>query len=415
MTESADVAVIGGGAVGLSVATFAARGGARVLLVERDGIGRGCSYANAGLIVPSFSLPLARPGTLWDLPNLLSGKDKMVGFRPRPDAGLMRWILRFLLSSRRRKMINTASQLGRLGRASLEILKEWAAMGGLASFRQEGWLHLYETDRGFAAGERDAALLRELGMTANTLGRKQILSLEPGLKGDYAGGVFYPEEAHIEPFELSRWLLAQARDVGVRLLEGTEVRDLEVGDGRVSRLDVPADGIHADQYVLAAGAWSGELMKPHLGWLPVEPAKGHSLTYRLPASKPSRPLKFAERHIVVIPFSESLRLTTGLDLVGFDDGIDGDQIARLRGAAAPWGPELEQGDAEEWCGFRPMTPDGLPIVGRTRHLKNLWLATGHGQLGITMAPITGRIIAAQLAGEDPPVDIGGISPARFGL
>lgn len=409
----ADVVVIGGGVIGLSVAAFAAESGAKVILLERDELGQACSYANAGLIVPSFSLPLAGPSTLRQLPQLLFGKHRMVGFRPRLDPGLYRWVLRFFQACSRDAMVATATQLGRFAKRSQEIFSHWSSREGLPGLRREGWLHMYETEAGLEGAKQEAALLEQLGMTVETLGPSQVRSLEREVKVPFAGGVLYPAESHAEPYAFCTWLAERARSHGTLLQEGVRVHGMESNGRRITGLDLSHGRVQADHYVVAAGSWSRQLVERYLGWLPVEAGKGYSITSLAPASVPHRPLMFGERHIVVTPFDDRLRLTTGMDLTGVVDGVDGGSIERLKQVGRHWlAPDAE---LEEWFGHRPMTPDGLPIVGATQRLPNLWLATGHGQLGLTLAPVTGQILAAQLAGEDPPLDPAAIAPARFGL
>jgi D-amino-acid dehydrogenase len=150
--------------------------------------------------------------------------------------------------------------------------------------------------------------------------------------------------------------------------------------------------------------------------LPVQPARGHSLTWERPPQAPDLPLMFGEAHVIATPMGPSLRMTTGLDLVGFRPGLDPGRVAAIRAAAAAYLPDLAlPGEPEAWYGFRPLTPDSRPIIGPLRRIPNLVLATGHGQLGITLAPITGELVTAMIRGEAPALDPSPFLPARFGL
>jgi D-amino-acid dehydrogenase len=150
--------------------------------------------------------------------------------------------------------------------------------------------------------------------------------------------------------------------------------------------------------------------------LPVQPARGHSLTWERTAGAPNLPLMFGEAHVIATPMGHNLRMTTGLDLVGFRPGLDPGRVATIRSAAAAYLPGLDlPGEPEAWYGYRPLTPDSRPIIGPLRRIPNLILATGHGQLGMTLAPITGDLVSAMLRGEAPALDPSPFLPARFGL
>lgn len=416
MSNTAEVVVIGGGAIGLSAAYHAAGAGADVLLVERDEVGRGCSYGNAGLIVPSFSLPLASPSTLRDLPQLLLGTDLRVRFKLRADLDLYRWILRFLLASRHARMVATARQLGRLGQESLRSFKEWSTSASDFGFRQRGWLHLYGTPGGLHLGLQEAEFLGQMGVSFEALSVRELQGEELGLADDYLGGILFPDEAQLEPFTFCRWLADEARGRGVRMLEGVEAQSLRTVDGRLSHLETTGGGISADHFVVTTGVWSGALVEDLIGWLPVEPGLGYSVTFDSLRAVPTRPLMFAEKHIVVTPMGGQLRATSGLDLLGLEAGPAPESIDWLRTETARALSAVQaDSSSETWHSYRPMTPDGLPLIGPCERFPNLLLATGHGQLGMTLAPITGQIVACQLTGIDPPVDPSSLSPSRFGL
>jgi D-amino-acid dehydrogenase len=417
MAESVDVLIVGGGAIGLCSALSAAERGAQVLLVEANQIGHGSSYANAGLIVPSFSLPLANPEAIKELPSLLWGRDKSLHLKPRLDPAFFRWTLKFLAASRQKRMLKTAAQLSRLGQHSLEKIQGWDPDGKHFDFQRHGWLHLYESEKGFQQGIDEAELLREIGMAVDELTPAEIRELEPALENKINGGLHYSQEAQLEPYEFCDWVARRAEESGVSIRQDTPVIRLSGSNGHIRGAELQGETIRAGEYLIAAGAWTSQLVAPLIGWLPMEPAKGYSVTYKSPARKPNRPLMWAEKHVVMTPFKDQLRLTTGLDLVGFDDSLSADMIAKLRRTAGHWTRDAGGGEQEPeaWYGYRPLTPDGLPIIGRTAQYNNLHLATGHGQLGITLAPVTGDLVAAELAGSKPPLDPASLSPARFNL
>lgn len=416
MTRSADLVVIGGGIVGVSVAWSAANRGADVILLERSKIGRGCSFGNAGLIVPGFSLPLARPATIRDLPRMLLGGRKSSKVNLRWDAGLLRWMVEVLRASHSEKMSSTVKYLWRLGQASLEILTQLSGDMRAIGLKQRGWLHAYQTQEGLERGGEEAKILRQAGVAAEVLDAVEACSLEPQLSGSCIGGVYFPDEAEVEPFALVASVADLAQQRGAELVERTEVVDFVTNGNRVSKLRTEDGAISAEDYVVAAGAWSRKLLRKVLGWVPIEPAKGYSITTSTPHRSPRLPLMMGESHIVITPFSGQLRLTTGLDLVGFEPGVEDERIRDLQEAGSRWLRDRADKDSwREWFGFRPMTPDGLPLVGRSGKIENLWLASGHGQRGMTLASVTGRLIVDLITEQEPLVDPEPLSPDRFQL
>jgi D-amino-acid dehydrogenase len=416
MPRSFDVAVIGGGVIGLSIARSTAARGAQVVVLEADRIGRSASYGNAGLIVPSFSLPLANPQSIRGLPDLLWGKDRSLKLKLRLDPAFLRWTLQFLAACRQERMLATARAISMLAKHSLDLMAQWDTTGGQFGFQQKGWLHLYQTAAGLEAGRAEAEMLRGIGMTVDELTAAEALEFEPGLVESPFGALYYPGEAQVDPVAFCHWLAERAIEENVQIIESTHVERLIAEETRVVGVQLADDQLHVGKVVVAAGAWSGQLTQPLLGWLPLEPAKGYSLTFVDAARKPDRPLMWVEKHVVMTPFDDRLRVTTGLDLVGFDDGMDKAMEVKLQETAADWVGEVSaESDPQAWFGYRPLTPDGRPILGPTERYPNLFLATGHGQLGVTLAPATGELLAAQLTGEAAPVDTQPFSPARFCL
>ncbi len=414
MTRSADLIVIGGGIVGVSVACFAAEKGARVLLLERSRIGRGCSYENAGLIVPGFSLPLARSKSIRDLPGMLFNAAESPNLGLRLDVGLFRWIVEYFKASHPEKTRSTINYLRSLGQESLEILNQWSTVFPPFGLKHRGWLHAYHTNEGFQRGKEDSKALKEAGVEVEILDGSELHLLEPGLSPTCVGGIFFPGEAEVEPYALVMALAEVAQKKGAKLVEGTHAVEFVMKGNQVSKLRTDDGAIFAGDYVVAAGAWSQKLVQRALGWVPIEPGKGYSITTSVPHRSPHLPLLMGESRIVITPLSGQLRLTTGLDLVGFKPGVDEGRIRDLQEAGSRWlRNPVDKGPWRKWFGFRPMTPDGLPLVGKSGMIENLWIASGHGQRGMTLAPVTAKLIVDLMTDREPVVDPDPLSPDRF--
>ncbi len=414
MPSSPDVLVIGAGVVGLSTALALARRGVGVTVIDRGEPGRGCSYGNAGLIVPGHALPIATPNTLCRLPRLLLGQDHVLRLRPRPDPILARWLLLFLRACRWERARATGRVLRRLALASLKQYAAWAGQGAFP-FWQAGWLHLYATESAYRHGCAEATWLADIGVPWKPLLPKEVLSTTAALRRPVVGGIFFSQEASLDPYAAVRWMAEEARRLGVQVRGGVEVVGMRLEGGRVDHLDTTQGTMVAGRYVLAAGAWSGLLVPRSVGWLPLLPAKGHSLTVPAVSGVPG-PLYFAESLVVATPMADRLRLTTGLDLCGFTQGVDTERLLVLQRTGREWIRGFQSGPAAEaWYGFRPLTPDGLPLLGPLQRARELVLATGHGQLGMTLGPASGELVADLITGAAADEDATAVSPARFGL
>lgn len=411
------VLIVGGGVVGAAAAYTLSRRGLEVLLLEREEIGQGCSRANAGLIVPSYCLPLASPEALRQGLRWLLDRRSPLRLRPRPDAAFLSWLLRFLPACRRRRVEASTAVLRRLSLESLRLLRELPGHGGQAFDYQElGWLYVFRTPRGLERHLHHARQAEQVGVSLRRLSAREVLELEPGLTPGLAGGVHYTEDAHLDPFRLTGFLARGARQAGARLRSGLPVEGLRAEGGRVVAAQTPEGLMRADRFILAGGAWSASLLRPLGLRLPLEPAKGYSLTLRRPAGSPARPLLLGEAQVVATPMGSQLRLTGGLELVGFDGSLSPLRLELLRSAARAFLPGLDGlGEAEAWYGYRPLTPDSLPVIGPIRRYPNLLLATGHGTLGVTQALATARLLAGMLEGGEPSPEAEAVSPARFGL
>jgi D-amino-acid dehydrogenase len=260
----------------------------------------------------------------------------------------------------------------------------------------------------------DDLLRTEFGAPARPFPGDAVRDLEPALRPGLGGGWLYESDAHLRPDRLMRSWRAHLEQHGVIIREECEVRGF-VRDGQRARAMTTAAGeLAADAFVLAAGAWS-PFLNEHLGCrLPIQPGKGYSLTTPRPATCPRLPMIFEEHRVAVTPMQSGYRLGSMMEFVGYDDTIAPKRIGYLKQAASlylhePAGEPVE----ETWAGWRPMTPDGLPVVGPSPAMDNVMIAAGHNMLGLSMAPGTGKLVAELLDGRPPHLDPAPYSPRRF--
>ncbi len=395
--------VIGAGAIGAAVAYALAQRGARVAVLERSHITRGCSYGNAGLICPSHAEALASPGAIRNGLVWMTRRDSPFHVRPRP--ALVPWLARFGAAALPRRSATSTAVLRALAIASLR-LHAAQARSLPTSFVRAGILSVYESRRAFAR-----AVVPE---GARLLSGDAARELEPALAPGLAGAIHHPHEAHCDPESYVAALIQASRSLGAEVRTGVEVLSIQRTNGRVTTLDTTAGRLRAETVVLAAGAWTRPLAREVGVHLPLEGAKGYHVELERQPLEAGIPIYMEDARVVATPLGERLRLSGTLDLSGLDVRVDPVRVGALRRAA---GQTLRLPRAvrtvQVWRGLRPCAPDGLPIVGPAGGLENLILATGHAMLGITLAPVTAEIVADMVDGTPPRYDAAPLSPSRF--
>jgi D-amino-acid dehydrogenase len=411
------VVVTGGGVIGVAAAYYLARAGARVALLERAHVASAASYGNSGLIVPSHSIPLAHPGALAQGLRWMLDRESPFYVRPRADRALARWLWRFRAACTEAHVRRAVPVLRALSEASRALFRELADEIDFG-FRTDGVLMVYRTPRGFAGGRHEAAVLEAAGITAKVVDGAGARAIEPTLRPDVAGAVFFPGDAHVTPDRFVRGLAARAAALGVDIREGTEVLDVLTAGGRVVGVDTTRGRVPCEHLVVAAGPWSPAIARALGLDLPIQAAKGYSLTYVQPAAGPRVPMLLGEARVAVTPMrgekGDALRLGGTLELAGLDLSIDRRRVDAIqRGARAFLDLPADMALLEVWRGLRPCTPDGLPALGRPRRWHNVVVAAGHAMLGLSLGPITGHLVAQLVTGQTPSVDITALDPDRF--
>ena len=390
--------------------------GADVTLIDKGGVGQGCSHANCGYVCPSHVLPLAGPGVLGKTLWTLLQPNSALKVRLRLDPALWSWLWQFARRCNRRDMMESAHALQALLNSSralyAELMRdafrevEWEERGLLFVFRTPAAMeHYAATDR----------LLREkFDLAAKRYDGAALTSLEPALKPDLAGGWHYELDAHLRPDRLmTSWrALLEARGVEVR--EQCELLGFQRDGRRVRGVLTSTGAIPAGAVVVAAGAWT-PLLNRHLGCrVPIQPGKGYSITMARPARCPAIPMLFEEDRVGVTPMQSGYRLGSTMEFAGYDATLNPARLdLLLRGARRYLHEPEAEPVTERWWGWRPMVPDGKPIIGRSPALDNVLIAAGHSMLGLSMAPATGKLVAELLAGTTPHVDPAPYAVTRF--
>jgi D-amino-acid dehydrogenase len=411
------VVVIGAGVVGLCVAHYARQRGHEVVVVERerDG-GDGCSLGNAGLISPSHFIPLAEPSKIRKaLTSFLDSRSPFY-LKPRFDLALVRWGLLFLRASLPARARRGALVLRDLLLASRALHAELAlALGDAQRFETRGLFMLCRTQAGLDEEARIAERARELGIPTELCSPARVRELDPGARVEIVGAVHYPDDAHLVPMRLVPALVdALRKDVAFHWRH--EVTGWREASGRIAAAITPFGEIAGDEFVLAGGSWSAELLRRLGVRLPLEAGKGYSLTHPSPRQLPRAPSVLVEASMAVTPMAGALRLAGTMEISGLDSPDLPERIRQLVDSFVEYFPDFraqEFQDIAPWRGLRPCSADGLPYVGRIARFENLCVATGHAMLGVTLAPITGELIAQVLSGEAPSLPLEPLSPDRY--
>jgi D-amino-acid dehydrogenase len=410
-----DVAVIGGGVVGVTSAFELARRGASVTLLERGSeLASGCSAGNAGIVGPSHVLPLANPAAVRDGLRWMSRPDSP--FYVRPSPAVIPWLGRFAAAAAPARVRRSRSVLRALAVRSAAMHEslgtEWIDTG----YRRSGLLNVFTDEKAFASACRDAREDARHGIRSRILTAKQLDAEEPSLASPAAGAILYPDEAHCDPERFVTSVGALAAELGVDIRTGVEVLEMRTEGGRIRSLWTTGGDLAVDEVVIAAGVWTPGLTSALGLDLPIEAGKGYHVDVPAGAGDPERPVWLHGDRVVITPLGERVRFAGTLELSGLDHDVSRRRVDAIGAAVARVFPELAARPVVDiWRGLRPCTPDGLPVIGRAPSIDNATLAAGHGMWGLQLAPVTAQLVADNIGGHRFAHDLAPLRPDRFEL
>ncbi|NNL75445.1 MAG: FAD-dependent oxidoreductase, partial [Desulfobacterales bacterium] len=337
--------------------------------------------------------------------------------KPRLQSDFLSWLWKFRGACNETNVRKALPVLSALNAASLDLFDELAAMEGVQfNFEKKGVVEIFSTRKGFEKAVKDAQRLQEFGIEHKILKSDDLVHYTQGMRTTAQSGIFFPGDAHLIPDRFVLQLAQQIEKQGVRLLTSVEVLGFETSGRRVTAVKTTRGDIYAEEIILAGGAWSAKMARELRIKLFIEPAKGYSVTFKRPPGCTSTPIMLAESKVVLTPMDDMLRFAGTLELAGFDLSINKRRLLAILKAVPSYLPDIDP-DALElieiWRGLRPCSPDGLPYLGRPRRYDNVIIATGHGMKGISLAPITGKIVSQFAAGETPKLDLTTLSLERF--
>ena len=409
-----DVLIIGGGAIGLATALALLDAGRGVRILEAGAVGGGASHGNCGTITPSHAPPLAAPGVVAQALRWMFTPDAPLYLKPRIDPALWHWLLRFAARCNPRNWRQSTQARAALLNDARARLADWVSRYDLqCEFEEEGLDYVFRDPRKFQQYVDESVVLKTFGIATQVFGGTDYEREEPAMLPGVAGAIRFPGDARLRP---DRYVAELARVVRER---GGVIEE----QCRVDRLEPTSDGVRlatsqgerkGGEAVIALGAWTPAFARRLGIRAPIQPGKGYSITYSRPARVPRHPMVLKDRSVCVTVWGSGFRLGSTMEFSGHDDTLNATRLAALeRGAREflrePVGAEVH----ERWCGWRPMTWDDLPLLGRAPGQRKVWIAAGHGMLGISMSTATGQLMADLMTGRPPAFDPSPYRPERF--
>ena len=416
MTKS--IIIVGGGVIGLCTAYYAMQKGFHVTILERGKQNHdACSLGNAGMIVPSHFTPLAAPGMIgYGLSQMLNPESPFF-VRPRLDMKLLDWGFKFWQAANQEHVDKASTLLRDMNLASRGLYENFSdAWSNDFLLAKKGLLMLCKTHKTLHEEGQLAVKANKLGLRAEVLDAQETAKRDPDVTMDVVGSVYFAQDCHLSPQKFMASLTQSLLDGGASLCFGTEVKGWRIAGGKIEAVLTNREDFSADEYVLAGGSWSAEALKGLGLKLPMQAGKGYSMTQKRPRQLPGLCSILMEARVAVTPMGETLRFGGTMEITGLDESISKNRVNGIIKSIPQYFPEFKSEDFSDepvWVGLRPCSPDGLPYIGRFGKYSNLSAATGHSMMGLSLGPITGKLMSEILSNSQTSIGIEALSPDRY--
>lgn len=418
MSNGKHVIVIGAGIAGISTAYYLTKEGIDVTVIDKSDGKSNCSYGNAGMIVPSHIIPLASPGIISKGLKWMLSAESPFYIRPRLNLELLKWGWKFKKASTKERVEQAAPVLKEMLLRSRELLLEIEEKEFIDfHFQKRGLFMFCKSEKGLEEEAEVVHKANELGMPAEILTPEEVAEKEPSLEMDIVGAAYFPKDAHLHPGSLMDGLKELLAERNVQYVYQTEVEDLVVNGSEVTGVRT-SEGriIKGTDVVICTGAWTPSLCKKIGVNMPMQAGKGYSITLEDPKILPENCGIFAEEKVTMTPMNGMLRFAGTMEIIGTDQSINPKKISGLKKSVCRYLPQFEMSDLEVddiWVGLRPISPDGLPYVGALEKYGNLYASTGQAMMGMSLSPVSGKIVADLISSGEAEIESPLIDPNRY--
>ncbi len=404
-----NVIIIGGGIIGLCSAYYLAKEGSKVTVIDKSDLLDGCSYGNAGMIVPSHIIPMAQPGVIHQGIKWMFNAKSPFYIKPALSLDLLSWLVQFYKNSNQNHVNKSMVPLRNLSFFSKELYQELAKSTNEFGYQEKGLLMLYNTEKVGEEEIKTGKIAEELGIEVDFLDQQEVKKLEKNIKVNALGAVHYKSDAHLSPNHFMSFLKSELNLMGVKMISNCSLLNFKVSNEKIEELITNKGNFKADGFVLATSSWSVEIAKKLGIKLYILPGKGYSFNVENLLVKPTIPSILCEGKVAVTPFNNAVRFGGTLEITNNNDTKI--NIKRLQGIVEKvnqFYPEIKVDLPEKkkvWHGFRPCTPTGLPIIEKSQKIKNLTIAAGHAMMGLSLAPASGKLVSELIMDKKPSIDL----------
>ena len=411
------IIILGGGIIGLSSAYYLNKDGHQVIVLDNNPQQNGCSFGNAGMIVPSHFIPLAAPGMIAKGIRWMFNSTSPFYVRPRFSADLFKWGWEFYKHANEKHVQQSIQSLKEIHGLSRQLYKDWSnELPFDFGYHERGLMMLYQTAEIEKEEIETTHLANKIGVEAHVLSLSEIQKLEPDVQVKARGGVYFPGDAHVTPQVLMTQLKLHLQEKGVDF-QHAEINRFEIANQSINKIiDTEDRDWSCDELILATGAWSGDMGK-HLSLnLPMQAGKGYSFTLQDVEKNTRIPSIFLEARVAVTPMGNTLRFGGTMEIAGNDLAVNMNRVKGIVDSIPNYYPEMKIDMPQKetvWSGLRPCSPDGLPYIGRSKKIKNLIVASGHSMMGLSLGPATGKLVSEIVASNATSINCRAFNPDRY--